>query len=87
MGGTTSYLQQLTETITYPPGTTDPGSPQTVSETLDTSGVFQNLAIPLAAAGNDVAISEIPRLTRIEFWPSTICTGGSTLARPGRPSV
>ena len=60
MGGTTSYLQQLTETITYPPGTTDPGSPQTVSETLDTSGVFQNLAIPLAAAGNDVAISEIP---------------------------
>jgi hypothetical protein len=42
VSGTTQYHSQLHETITYPPGPTDPGSTQSLTQTLDTTGDFQN---------------------------------------------
>jgi hypothetical protein len=48
--GSTHYQEQLKETIVYPPGPTQPGATQTLSEAFDTSGVFQaTTAVPIVA--------------------------------------
>jgi hypothetical protein len=43
--GSTQYHEQLSETITYPPGPTQPGATQTVTEGFDTTGLFQAFGI------------------------------------------